>query len=60
MNENPEVPNASYGCYDQKFYFNFLAEDKAGFMPSEWRDVSDIMDEYPDMNIEDVHIQSVM
>jgi len=31
VNENPDVPNGSYGCYDSKFYFNVLFEDKAGF-----------------------------
>jgi hypothetical protein len=31
VNENPDVPNGSYGCYDNKFYFNVLFEDKGGF-----------------------------
>ena len=31
VNENPDVHNASYGCYDKKFYFNVLFEDKGGF-----------------------------
>jgi hypothetical protein len=33
VNENPEVPDAAYGYYRDKFYFNVLFEDKAGFLP---------------------------
>jgi len=47
-NENPDVPNAAYGNYDKKFYFNVLFEDKAGFHPREWEDVIPKLDEYPD------------
>ena len=37
VNENPEVVNMRYGCYDQKFYYNLLFEDKAGFnAKKEW------------------------
>lgn len=36
VNENPEVPNNALGCYDDKFYFNILLEDKAGFIESDW------------------------
>ncbi len=31
VNQNPEVPNGAYGCYDTKFYFDVLFEDKTGF-----------------------------
>jgi hypothetical protein len=30
-NNNPEVGNTKYGCYEHKPYFNVLFEDKAGF-----------------------------
>jgi len=30
-NDNPEVINTKYGCYEHKPYFNVLFEDKAGF-----------------------------
>lgn len=42
VNENPEVKTESdgYGCYDRKFYFNVLIEDKAGFDPNEdWENI---------------------
>jgi hypothetical protein len=46
MNHNPEVQNGAYGCYDQKFYFNVLFEDKAGFDPEEdWEKVNELLDE---------------
>lgn len=35
VNENPEVGNGAYGCYDDKPYFNVLFEDKCGFDPDE-------------------------
>lgn len=45
VNKNPEVPNGAYGYYNDKFYFNVLFEDKAGFVTSEWNDVKDFIDE---------------
>ena len=42
VNENPEVPDAAYGYYQDKFYFNVLFEDKAGFLPDrDWPKVKD-------------------
>jgi hypothetical protein len=35
-NDNPEVVNTSYGCFDDgKFYYDVLIDDKAGFDPEE-------------------------
>jgi len=31
VNHNPEVADGGYGYYKEKFYFNVLFEDKAGF-----------------------------
>ena len=31
INENPEVADGGYGYYQNKFYFNVLMDDKAGF-----------------------------
>lgn len=31
FNKNDEVENTSTGCFDQKFYFSVLIDDKAGF-----------------------------
>ena len=35
FNENPECENTVSGCFDQKFYFSILLDDKAGFDPNE-------------------------
>lgn len=39
VGKNPEVVDGAYGYYRDKFYFNVLFEDKAGFHPSEWESV---------------------
>lgn len=31
FNENPLCENTLYGCFDEKFYFSILLDDKAGF-----------------------------
>lgn len=39
INRNPEISakNGNFGYYEEKFYFNILFEDKAGFTPEyEW------------------------
>ena len=36
FNENPEVANTSYGDFSQKFYYDLMIEDKAGFEDSDW------------------------
>ena len=36
FNENPDAANTNTGCFNQKFYFSVLVDDKAGFDPSEW------------------------
>ncbi|MEM9328183.1 MAG: hypothetical protein AAGA85_21125 [Bacteroidota bacterium] len=46
VNENPEVLNGGYGCYDKKPYFNVLFEDKAGFdATTDWLSVLDFLKE---------------
>ena len=32
VNENPLEKNRGFACFDQKFYFNILLDDKAGFV----------------------------
>jgi hypothetical protein len=32
INENPRELNSRKGCFDDKFYFNILLDDKAGFV----------------------------
>ena len=33
FNENPAVENTRAGCFDKKFYYSILLDDKAGFNP---------------------------
>jgi hypothetical protein len=48
VNENPEVVNLKYGCYDKKPYFNVVFEDKAGFDPlTDWVLVKELLVEKP-------------
>ena len=50
VNENPEVKNKGYGCYDKKFYMNVLFEDKAGFdATTDWKYVIDALDNETDI-----------
>ena len=50
VNKNPEVTNAAYGCYDDKFYFNVLLEDKAGFDPfKDWSKILDLLNKTPEL-----------
>ena len=38
INYNPEVSNTKTGCFDKKFYFSVLLDDKAGFDPdTDWK-----------------------
>ena len=36
FNENPEVPNTETGCFDIKFYYNLIIEDKGFFNKDDW------------------------
>lgn len=37
VNQNPSEANTDLACFDQKFYFNILLDDKAGFEPeTDW------------------------
>jgi len=45
VNENPDCPNTAFGNFDKKFYYNILLEDKAGFEPEDWNEISNAMDE---------------
>lgn len=42
FNENPECENTKTGCFDKKFFYNVLIDDKAGFSPAhDWAEVID-------------------
>jgi hypothetical protein len=44
VNENPDVANGGYGYYKDKFYFNVLFEDKAGFNgETDWLEVKKLL-----------------
>lgn len=49
INENPGISskNGNFGFYEQKFYFNVLFDDKAGFdAEKEWKDIYELMKKY--------------
>lgn len=53
VNENPEICDGAYGFYGQKFYFNVLFEDKAGFDPlTDWKEVYACLSSLKDFNHE--------
>ncbi len=38
FNQNPNIENTKIGCFDEKFYFSVLLDDKAGFDPdTDWK-----------------------
>ena len=41
FNSNPEIPNTKMGCFDLKFYYDVIFEDKGGFDPSMFPSVAD-------------------
>ena len=44
VNENPEVPNTTLGCFDDKFYTNLYLDDKAGFdADTDWQRIYKIL-----------------
>jgi len=45
FNCNPLEKNTKTGCFDDKFYFSVLLDDKAGFDPSrDWDDIKHYLD----------------
>src|SRR6187431_2461824 len=44
INRNPEVTGGGYGYYEDKFYFNVLMDDKAGFDgEGDWKLILDLL-----------------
>lgn len=40
FNRNPEEVSTDYACFDKKFYFSVLIDDKAGFDPdTDWKKI---------------------
>lgn len=59
FNENPEVENTKTGCFDKKFYFSVLLDDKAGFEPDEdWSTIYRFMLKREWERIEETHLVS--
>lgn len=51
VNENPDIDSSkgNFGYYVNKFYFNVLIEDKAGFIPEiEWKQIYALLQHYED------------
>jgi hypothetical protein len=49
INENPEIDSSkgNFGYYENKYYFNVMLEDKAGFIPEmEWKMIYDLLISY--------------
>jgi hypothetical protein len=45
VNQNPEIGDGGYGYYQNKFYFNVLMDDKAGFDgETDWLEIKKIID----------------
>jgi hypothetical protein len=46
INKNPEVADGGYGYYNDKFYFNVLMDDKAGFDgETDWAEIKALLKE---------------
>lgn len=44
FNENPAEKNTKSGCFDQKFYFSIVVDDKAGFDPEQdWESIYQVV-----------------
>ena len=53
INENPEIDSSkgNFGYYKDKFYFNVLLEDKAGYDPeTEWYQIYSLLKQYENDN----------
>jgi hypothetical protein len=54
VNENPECENTTTGNFNNKFYYNVLLDDKAGFYPEkDWEDILNFLKEQKLMNKRD-------
>ena len=44
FNFNPAIENTKTSCFDDKFYFSVLLDDKAGFDPdTDWKLIYDYL-----------------
>ena len=43
INKNPEINSKHFGWYEEKFYFDLMFEDKAGFNPEEFKEILDFL-----------------
>ena len=45
LNENPEVENSDFACFDKKFYVDIGLDDKYGFEPqTDWKAILEYID----------------
>lgn len=52
VNENLDCPNTAFGCFERKFYFNILLEDKAGFdAGDDWTEIDQALNEIDQLKI---------
>ncbi len=54
-NENLDCPNTAFGCFEKKFYFNILLEDKAGFdAETDWKEINEALDVIEDAKVVEI------
>ncbi len=57
FNENPGAANTKSGCFDSKFYFSVLLDDKAGFDPDiHW---SEIINFYRKKDLSKINLNTI-
>lgn len=44
INCNPEAKDTAFGYFKDKFYTNLILDDKADFIPSDWKNVTEALD----------------
>lgn len=44
VNCNPEPKDTAFGYFKEKFYTNFILDDKADFLPGDWKNINDALD----------------
>lgn len=61
VNENLDCPNTAFGCFEKKFYFNILLEDKAGFDANEdWAQINEALDEIDKWSVVEVESEQLL
>ena len=46
INENPEIKNGDFSCFDKKIFCDIGIDDKFGFSPLEWENIYNFLIEF--------------